>query len=241
MEVMRMFLLFVLALALPLPAQDPAVVNPKIVKVEFENDRVRVLRVRLGPHERLAMHSHPASAIVRLTERSARVIAPDGSSRDVQGSAGEFTWQEPTTHAVENLRNQPMENIEIEFKIAAAPSIAASAPVHPAAPGPSGEPVALQDEPHHRWRFENQYTRVLEVVLAPGESTLLHTHSHDSIAVRLNQAAVQRQYLGKEWDAPERLEAGGVHFAEGTKKPYTHRVKNVGSTTFHVYDIELLP
>ena len=71
---MRMFLLFVLALALPLPAQDPAVVNPKIVKVEFENDRVRVLRVRLCPHERLAMHSHPASAIVRLTERSARVV-----------------------------------------------------------------------------------------------------------------------------------------------------------------------
>ena len=33
---MRMFLLFVLALALPLPAQDPVLVNPKIVKVEFD-------------------------------------------------------------------------------------------------------------------------------------------------------------------------------------------------------------
>ena len=33
------------------------------------------------------------------------------------------------------------------------------------------EPVPVEREPHHRWTFENQYVRVLDVVLAPGEST----------------------------------------------------------------------
>jgi hypothetical protein len=33
--------------------QDAAVVNPKIVKVEFENQQVRILRARYAPHERL--------------------------------------------------------------------------------------------------------------------------------------------------------------------------------------------
>ena len=41
-------------------AQDPAKVDPKHCKVEFENAQVRVLRWHTGPHEKVPMHEHPA-------------------------------------------------------------------------------------------------------------------------------------------------------------------------------------
>jgi quercetin dioxygenase-like cupin family protein len=86
----------------------------------------------------------------------------------------------------------------------------------------------------------DQYVRVLDVLLAPGESTLFHTHSHDSIAVQLSEATIQQQVFEKNWQPALKLMPGNVRCAEGAKTPYTHRVKNVGSTPFHVLDIELI-
>src|ERR1039458_1525999 len=37
---------------------DPVAVDPKHYKVEFENDQVRVLRARIGPHESTPVHKH---------------------------------------------------------------------------------------------------------------------------------------------------------------------------------------
>ena len=40
--------------------QDPVRVDPEHYRVELENEKVRVLRVRYGPHEKSVMHGHPA-------------------------------------------------------------------------------------------------------------------------------------------------------------------------------------
>ena len=235
----RILAVVLLLFAIPAPAQDPAVVSPKIVKVEFENERVRILRIHYEPHERTAMHSHPCDLVVRVTDGWAKATFPDGTSREAKGVAGDVFWIEPVTHAVESLADQPLENIEIEFKKAKAASVAVSAP-HPApAPSDPNAVVSLVDEPHHHWRFQNQYVLVTEVTLAPGESTLFHTHLHDNIAIELNNATTQRQLLGKEWQAAD-VKVGQVDYRQGDKQPYTHRVKNSGSTTFRVIDVELL-
>ena len=231
-------LLFALV-TIPAAAQDAAILNPKIVKIEFENDKVRVLRAVYKPHDRLEMHSHPAKAEVQVTDGTLRISTPDGKSQDAPGKAGEFFWLEPTKHAVENTGDAPVELVEIEMKNVTAPSRPVAAPEHAAVRGET-EPVPVEQEPHHQWIFENQYVRVLDVVLAPGESTLFHTHSHDSIAVRLTDAAVQEQPFNKEWRPASRLLPGDSRYMKGTPEPYTHRVKNVGSTPFHVIDIELL-
>ena len=232
------FLLLALLVS-PAAAQDAAMVNPKIVKLEFENDRVRILRAVYDPHDRLDMHSHPAKAEVQITDGALRIFTPDGKWRDDPGTAGEFFWLEPTRHAVENTGEAPVELVEIVMKNLAAPSRAVAAPQH-TAPERRTEPVPVQREPHHRWIFENQYVRVLDVVLAPGESTLFHTHSHDSIAVRLTDSTVQEQPFDKEWRPASRLLPGDSRYMKGTPELYTHRVKNIGSTLFHVIDIELL-
>ena len=40
--------------------QDPVKADPEHYKVDFENDRVRVLRVRFGPHEKSIMQEQPS-------------------------------------------------------------------------------------------------------------------------------------------------------------------------------------
>ena len=49
-------------------AQDPAKVDPKHCKVEFENAQVRVLRWHTGPHEKVPMHWHPGYVDISLTD-----------------------------------------------------------------------------------------------------------------------------------------------------------------------------
>lgn len=47
---------------------DPVKVDPKHYKVEFENDRVRVVRIKYKAREKSVMHSHPESIAVFLTD-----------------------------------------------------------------------------------------------------------------------------------------------------------------------------
>ena len=231
---------FLFGVVMLVTAQDAAVVNNKIVKVEFENEKVRILRARYATHERLEMHSHPAKAEVQITDGVVRIFTPDGKWHDEAGKAGEFFWLEPTRHAVENVGNETLEIVEIEMKDAAAPSIPVGAPPQTESNTEPKQPVLVEHEPHHRWEFQNQYVRVLEVLLAPGESTLFHAHFHDSIAVRLTNATIQEQVLGGEWRPVSKVTPAETRYVEGAKEPYTHRVKNVGTTPFHVIDIELL-
>ncbi len=213
----------------------------KSVSVVFENDRVRVLRVHINPHERLEMHSHPSLLVVSLTESSRRVYLPDGSHRDTNAVPGDVHWREPSTHSVENLNDTPSETIEIEFKKAYTIAVPVSLSGVPPNSSQSSAPVPVQQEPFHHVVYENQYVRVLDVYIPPGESTLFHTHEHDNLAVRVSGGLTQAQVQGKDWTQATQAESGSVVFSEGSGKPYTHRIKNLGTTTYHVVDIELLP
>ncbi len=83
-------------------AQDLAKVSSD-VKVLFENDRVRVLEVQHQPGGKEPMHSHPAYVAYSLTAATVKVTFPDGKTVVKERKAGEVTWGEPVTHAVENV------------------------------------------------------------------------------------------------------------------------------------------
>ena len=51
---------------------DPAVVDPDHYTVEFENDAVRILRIKYGPGDESVMHSHPESVAARVERISRR-------------------------------------------------------------------------------------------------------------------------------------------------------------------------
>ena len=97
-------------------AQDPVQVDPKHYLVEFENDRVRVLRVKFGPHEKSVMHGHPEGISISLTGRDMKFNLPNGRMRHLLGRAGDVVWYEAHEHLAENLSAQPYEGIHIELK-----------------------------------------------------------------------------------------------------------------------------
>ena len=97
-------------------AADPLKVDPKHYQVEFENDRVRVLRVHYGPREKSSMHSHPASVAIFLTENRARFTFPDGKSEERYWETGQSMFIPAEEHLPENLTDKPLELVLIELK-----------------------------------------------------------------------------------------------------------------------------
>jgi quercetin dioxygenase-like cupin family protein len=97
-------------------AQDPIKVDAKHYKVEFENDKVRVLRITYGPHEKSVMHHHPGSVAVFMTDGQTRFTTPDGKTQDVPAKAGSVKWSEAGNHLPENVGDKPFEVILVELK-----------------------------------------------------------------------------------------------------------------------------
>ncbi len=97
-------------------AQDPVQVDPKHHKVELENAQVRVLRITVGPHEKTAMHEHPAFVSVPLTDLHVKLTFPDGKTEERHFKAGEAIWNAGEKHVAENVSDKPFEVIMVELK-----------------------------------------------------------------------------------------------------------------------------
>lgn len=102
---------------MPQPAAaDPVKVDSKHYKVEFENERVRVLRIRYGAGEKSVMHSHPESITVFLTDAHGKFNYPDGKSEDISAKAGTVVHMDAHTHLPESTGKKTFEVIAVELK-----------------------------------------------------------------------------------------------------------------------------
>ncbi len=101
---------------------------------------------------------------------------------------------------------------------------------------PVQSPVPVASEPRHHLKFENEYVRVFDVVVPPGDRTLFHTHSNDYAFVGIGPATLKAEVMGA---APTDLilKDGEARF---TKGPITHRVTNIAGTPFRNITIEVL-
>jgi len=96
---------------------DPLKVDPKHYKVEFDNDQVRVVRVKIGPHESTPIHEHTMNRVVTyITDQDFKITSSDGKVTNTQHKAGEVSWGMPGTHKEENLSDKPFEIIMVELK-----------------------------------------------------------------------------------------------------------------------------
>jgi hypothetical protein len=221
--------------------QDKSPLDTGVSKIEFENDQIRVLRVSYAPHYKSPMRDYSHQFNVAITPNDLRLSFPDGTSRSIQHAAHDIFWTDPDTHAVENVSDTSALIIEIVFKYSKGPGVQITpAALHSNATGTATDPVPVELEPHHHVVFENQYVRVLDVLFQPGEIALYHTHSLDNLSIQLSDALISQQPLGETWKN-QPVKDGDVGFRSATSHPYTHRVGNVGSTPFHVLDIEILP
>jgi quercetin dioxygenase-like cupin family protein len=98
-------------------ALDPPKIDPKQYKVEFENDQVRVLRVKFAAHQGAPMHEHQLNrVVVYLTDQNTRMTLPDGKVDAAVHKAGEASWGGPAQHKEDNLMDGPFEAIIVELK-----------------------------------------------------------------------------------------------------------------------------
>lgn len=109
--------LFLLALAVPsVLAQDATKVDANHYKVEFENSRVRVLRVKYGPNEKSVMHSHPAGVAIFQQDGKVKFTYPGGKTEEQEMKAGQAIYTPAVRHLPENLTGGEMEVILVELK-----------------------------------------------------------------------------------------------------------------------------
>lgn len=97
-------------------AEDAVIADPAHYTVEFENDRVRVIRIKYGPGEKSVMHTHGANVSVFLSEGIVHMNFPDGTSVDVPSEIGVAQWSDAEEHLPENLSDKPLEVLLVELK-----------------------------------------------------------------------------------------------------------------------------
>ena len=97
-------------------AQDPTKVEAKHYKLHFENDRVQVVDVHYGPHEKSEMHDHPGGVVVVLTAGHLKFTDQNGKVTEVHAKPGEARWFPALKHKVENLGDEPYNAVYIGIK-----------------------------------------------------------------------------------------------------------------------------
>ena len=126
----------------------------------------------------------------------------------------------------------------------------------PRLPDPPGQEriVPVYEEPRHRQIFRSGTTRVLELIVLPGDTSLFHTHEDPVAYVNLSGSTMRTQELGKEWSqggGARGARAGGGAAAPApapstpapavrvtsttsyAQTPATHRIANTGTGIVH--------
>ena len=96
------------------PAQASAMPGgPANVSLEFDNQVLTVLRIRLAPHEKTPMHDLTPRLVVWLSDADIRDTFADGHSDEMRRSAGAVDWVPAQRHAGENLSDRPVEFLAV--------------------------------------------------------------------------------------------------------------------------------
>ena len=203
--------------------QDPVKVDAKHYKVEFENDRVRVLRVNYGSKEKSIMHQHPEGVVIALTDTQTKFTLADGKTEERGFKAGETLWTPAGTHLPENLGEKPMQVILVELKVGTG-----GGPM-PAAVDDSAKVAAK----HHKVEFENERVRVLRATIGPHEKTGMHAHPAN-VVIFLTDVQVKSTLAdGKAEETQGK--AGQVSWRD----PLKHDSENLSDRPLEVIIVEL--
>jgi quercetin dioxygenase-like cupin family protein len=95
---------------------DPVKLDPKYHTVDFENERVRILRTVLEPHIKSPLHEHPPYVVVYVTGLHTTMALSDGRLVDNIRRKGEVAWRDAMKHSTENIGNQTAMEIQVELK-----------------------------------------------------------------------------------------------------------------------------
>jgi quercetin dioxygenase-like cupin family protein len=97
-------------------SEEAAQVAPHIYKVLFENERVRLLEVRMKPGDESAQHSHPDYLLYALVGGKVKLTDGSGQSAEVDIEAGDTMWREAEVHSARNVGPTEITALFVELK-----------------------------------------------------------------------------------------------------------------------------
>jgi len=212
--------------------QDLVVVAPGAATVEFDNARVRVVRLKMPAHTSSPMHDRPARVVIPLTANDVRITRANGNIGTTRMAAFIPAWSEPAKRSVTNLAS-PLENVIVELKRVTAPG-------KPAGHPPSPAPLDYLADRFHTWLFENHYVRVFDVRIPPGQITDFHRRAYDSVTVRISGGLIASQVQGESWGAAMKVDFGSAMFDADAGKTDVRRMRNEGTAEYHAILVQLL-
>jgi len=191
-------------------------------RLVLQNGSIRVFDVWLPPGADSLWHVHRHDGIsVRLADATVDDQPKDGQAETFRLRRGAVAYgATPTarTHRVRNVGETAFHNIYIE--LLADPNV--------------GKDPAAAAASDRRVEFENDRVRALRRVLAPGESTAMHTHAASAVAVLVSAGRLEVSYPEGTARTHD-VKAGAVQWiGSGT----THALKNVGDAHIEIVDIE---
>ena len=84
--------------------------------IEFENDRVKVSRVKLDVREKRPARARKDRVIVYLTGAHHARTESNSKKEEFRRQGGEVIWRPASHHEIENLGDQPVEVLIVELK-----------------------------------------------------------------------------------------------------------------------------
>lgn len=223
------------------PRQPPAATTKLLANMDLDAEiglqgkSLRTRLVTIRPGGKLAEHSHEdRPSVMYLTEGRIIEHRRDFSKEYVAGDTFVIGRQVP--HWSENPGTTPASYIEVDVF--------------------TQGPVPIVQEPRHKVVFESGTTRVQDVQIPPGDTTLYHIHETAILYVPISRSQTRSQVLGEEWGGEGRAAApspapvplppttegpGRVNsITSYIEKPVTHRVNNFGSSLFRLIAISNL-
>jgi beta-alanine degradation protein BauB len=83
----------------------------------MENDRVRVMEVRLQPGQTSPMHNHPSDHVVYVLKgANLKLSFPDATTAEFTLAEGQVLWIEAGPHETQNIGSGDAHNLVIELK-----------------------------------------------------------------------------------------------------------------------------
>jgi quercetin dioxygenase-like cupin family protein len=84
-------------------------------RLEFENDRVRIVRFSIAAGETTPMHDHPNGVQILFTNARARQTTSDGKTAEISGKARSARYRPALSHAIENIGDR-FEGVLVDLK-----------------------------------------------------------------------------------------------------------------------------
>lgn len=201
-----------------LPAQDALTATPEAYRLAFENDWVKVVRVRYAPRVVLPPHDHTAlpSAYVYLNDGGPilfkHVDLPYGAVTRPATKAGSFRIYRglKEVHSVENPTDTPSEFLRVEFKTEPVDEGSLRGKFFRDERAPAATIQHVQ--------FENAQVRVSRLLIAPGESLeVASSAGHPALLVALTAARVEMNGAGDPPASP-RVQVGDARWVDPSRR-----------------------